>query len=416
MDVFIAYDHRDELAVQRFKTTLGWLGYDVFSDADLMAGQDWAQKLMETIKGARCVLALWSKQSISSDYVKFEAILALAQDKLISVQIEEDQLPEVLRRFQAINLARWNHDISTSASEELFEALKRATGKDPNRKRWLQMTGQTAAPAVNSKPRSRALPLMAAAVVGMVLLGGGVATYAYLARIDAAPAAPTPPPPPPPPPVPPRPAPLIQDGTITLAELERFGLGEVGRRLAGRLGEDGAARLKALAGEQDAAATLEACIASLTGIPGFSLDEAPDFCAASAAQSHPAARYLTWNKRETLGVPPRDARANLVAAAEADWAPALQDLANYYRNGTEGFERNDARARALLERSAARGNPYSMLDLSNYYLLEGSEADRRQAAEYLTQIMQDADFSDLCGRARGLLLRLQASAPRCQRR
>jgi TIR domain len=64
----------------------------------------------EALDSAKCVVVLWSKQSISSDWVKDEAEEGNRRGILVPVSIEEVKAPLGFRRLQTANLVGWKGD------------------------------------------------------------------------------------------------------------------------------------------------------------------------------------------------------------------------------------------------------------------------------------------------------------------
>jgi hypothetical protein len=159
-DVFISYAHVDAKKVattdQITADTLGgWLkslGYDVWWDRSLIAGDLWLKTLVKKATYAKRVIVLWSPQAAASDWVRTETRLGAADDKLIPLIIEKHPPSSELQQIQFVD--------AFSFEEQKGEILK-ALKLEPSGKR------ETAAPPAGTADISiAALPTGGGALVG----------------------------------------------------------------------------------------------------------------------------------------------------------------------------------------------------------------------------------------------------------
>ena len=96
-DVFISYAHADGGKNQLTADMLGgWLrslGYDVWWDRSLLAGDYWLQALVQKAINAKRVIVLWSPQAAKRDWVLTEARIGAGIGKLIPLVIEDHPFP-----------------------------------------------------------------------------------------------------------------------------------------------------------------------------------------------------------------------------------------------------------------------------------------------------------------------------------
>ncbi len=97
-DVFISYAHvdadHDVASASRLAAWLDDLGYSVWWDRKLIAGQKWPRELKTKIDRSARVIVLWSPRAAVSEWVGFETKLADAEDKLVPLVIEPHPTPE----------------------------------------------------------------------------------------------------------------------------------------------------------------------------------------------------------------------------------------------------------------------------------------------------------------------------------
>ncbi len=96
-DVFLSYARKDldqgVVDARRLAQWLESLGYSVWWDTSLIAGQNWPKELEFKLRVSKRVIVLWTPRAAASDWVKFESNLALSEDKLIPLVIEKCPTP-----------------------------------------------------------------------------------------------------------------------------------------------------------------------------------------------------------------------------------------------------------------------------------------------------------------------------------
>ncbi len=180
-DIFISYAKEDRERAGRLAGALESCGWTVWWDRKINAGQAFDQAIERELEAAKCVVVLWSQNSIASEWVKNEAALAAEREVLVPALIERVKLPLEFRRKQTADLVGWNGD----AAHEGFQALCTGVaakvvpsqGAAPNR--------PDARPASGSR-RKRPWVWGAVAVMAVAL---GVAVYWGLTAADRKPAA-----------------------------------------------------------------------------------------------------------------------------------------------------------------------------------------------------------------------------------
>ncbi|HEY6250937.1 MAG TPA: toll/interleukin-1 receptor domain-containing protein, partial [Candidatus Angelobacter sp.] len=70
-------------------------------------GRSFDQVIEEALTMAKCVIVLWSKASVASDWVKVEAADAAKRHILIPALIDHVTIPLEFRRLQAADLVGW---------------------------------------------------------------------------------------------------------------------------------------------------------------------------------------------------------------------------------------------------------------------------------------------------------------------
>ncbi len=85
-------------------------GWSVWWDRKIIAGQIFDQAIERELEMAKSVVVLWSKDSITSEWVKNEASHAAERGVLVPAIIDEIRPPLEFRRKQTADLVGWNGD------------------------------------------------------------------------------------------------------------------------------------------------------------------------------------------------------------------------------------------------------------------------------------------------------------------
>jgi TolB-like protein len=149
-DVFISYASEDRTRVQPIVEQLQDQGWSVWWDRDIAVGAGFEQTIDEQIQAARCVVVAWSERSVSSRWVRNEALEVRERDILIPLMLDEVRVPVAFRQSQSIDFSGQLH--FDRAMQALLGAIAGMTA-----------TGTTlpetiAAPPASDKPSIAVLP------------------------------------------------------------------------------------------------------------------------------------------------------------------------------------------------------------------------------------------------------------------
>jgi len=133
-DLFVSYSRADTGKASILAQALARQGWSVWWDRDIPPGKAFDEVIEEALHAAKCVIVLWSKASIQSDWVKTEAADAARRRILIPVLIEDVTIPFEFRRIQAANLCGWDGDARHHDFQEVIMAISNITGQTSRQK------------------------------------------------------------------------------------------------------------------------------------------------------------------------------------------------------------------------------------------------------------------------------------------
>ena len=127
-DIFLSYSHRDHALVDRLEAAPGDTGFSVFRDTMLHLGPQWDREIEEALDRAKCVLVVWSKDSVASDEVLNEAFHAQKAGKLIPLKIDDAKLPYQYARANYLELTGKGRELDVAAIARLQDEVRRRIG------------------------------------------------------------------------------------------------------------------------------------------------------------------------------------------------------------------------------------------------------------------------------------------------
>jgi hypothetical protein len=122
-DIFISYARADREKAELLARAFSRKGWSVWWDREIPPGQAFDETIENVLSSARCVLVLWSANSVASRWVKTEAAEGAARGILVPVLIENVKIPLEFRRIEAADLSRWRNDFSDPEFEQLLRTV-----------------------------------------------------------------------------------------------------------------------------------------------------------------------------------------------------------------------------------------------------------------------------------------------------
>ncbi|HEX7232930.1 MAG TPA: TIR domain-containing protein [Candidatus Binatia bacterium] len=130
-DIFISYANEDRETAAKFAQLLESVGWRVWWDRRIPAGRTWRSILEDALRDMRCLVVLWSRNSVQSPWVTEEAEEARRLGKaIIPVMIDRVEPPIGFRAIQAADLTAWNGSRDDPAAQLFLADLKSVLGEE----------------------------------------------------------------------------------------------------------------------------------------------------------------------------------------------------------------------------------------------------------------------------------------------
>src|SRR5215813_1171684 len=152
-DIFISYSNSDRPRAKALAEAIEERGWSVWWDRKIPLGKSWDQVIEDQVDAARCMIVLWSKESISSTWVKTEAREGKARGILIPVLTDDAKIPLEFRHMQAANLTGWQTGAQSIEFDQLLAHIAEMLGSPPGTKATIGEETQPKAPAESAPQR-----------------------------------------------------------------------------------------------------------------------------------------------------------------------------------------------------------------------------------------------------------------------
>jgi len=179
-NVFLSYARSDEASAAKLVYALEQAGLEVWWDARIEGGAEFARSIEAALDRCDAVVVLWSANSVRSDWVLDEASRGRQQRKLVPVSIDGTAAPLGFGQYQVVKLTGWSGDPKSPVIGALARGIASVAGH--------------ALHELPSGPAPSLLPPRASRPRLSLVLGGlAVAAVAVAALFSAMPPRTTPP-------------------------------------------------------------------------------------------------------------------------------------------------------------------------------------------------------------------------------
>ncbi len=106
-------------------------GWSVWWDPKIKAGKVFRKVIREALDNARCVVVVWSLDSVESNWVTSEADVGLRRKVLVPILLDEVTIPLGFEQIQAASLVGWPGTLPSAEFDELVEAISEVLSSSP---------------------------------------------------------------------------------------------------------------------------------------------------------------------------------------------------------------------------------------------------------------------------------------------
>jgi hypothetical protein len=133
--IFISYAQEDRERARALAQVLQSLGYSVWWDIKIPPGKTFSQVIEDALKQTRCVIVLWSRHSVHSEWIEIEAAKAKQRGVLVPALLEDvaSDIPLEFSRLHAANLTAWRPEVPSQEWDVFLQAIRDHVGAEPER-------------------------------------------------------------------------------------------------------------------------------------------------------------------------------------------------------------------------------------------------------------------------------------------
>lgn len=130
-DVFLSYASADRVKAATIVSLLESAGWSVWWDREVEGGEEWERRIEKELDASKCAVILWTRRSISSEWVIREARAARARGSMLPVLLEPVSPPEELAEVHATALTAWQGEERSFELRPFLDRLAAVLGSPP---------------------------------------------------------------------------------------------------------------------------------------------------------------------------------------------------------------------------------------------------------------------------------------------
>jgi TIR domain len=124
-DIFLSYSRKDSPRARQVADALTLAGWDVWWDVNLTAGEKFRHEIQNQLNASKCVVVLWSRDSVQSDFVIDEAEEGKRRGILVQAIVDDVQPPFGFGGAQWANLIAFTGDDDSPGLTDLMAGIAR---------------------------------------------------------------------------------------------------------------------------------------------------------------------------------------------------------------------------------------------------------------------------------------------------
>lgn len=128
-EIFVSYATEDKDRAEALARVLEEQGWSVWWDRRIPPGRDYAEVIESALSAAKCVVVLWTRNSVVSRWVRNEAAEGAERDVLVPALLDDVEIPFEFRRLQAARLIGWRGGARPPEMAELLASIAAILGR-----------------------------------------------------------------------------------------------------------------------------------------------------------------------------------------------------------------------------------------------------------------------------------------------
>lgn len=170
--VFLSYSRQDFELAGKLAARLKAAGHQVWWDQAINSGETYDQVIEAALRGAACVVVLWTPTAVASRWVRSEASVALQQGTLLPVILADCQRPVMFELSQNRDLTGWTGNARDPRLKALLDDVARMVARGPEP---APVPAPVQPPPAQPRPDRRLA--IGGGIAALVVAGGGIAWW-----------------------------------------------------------------------------------------------------------------------------------------------------------------------------------------------------------------------------------------------
>jgi len=145
-DIFISYKHEDRRAIEPLIKAFESQKFDVWWDDKILPGEKIPAVINKILDEVACVIVVWSRLSLASNWVPDEAAYGRDHEILIPVTFDGSEAPLGFQQLSVLDLRTWAGDLADLAFQKVVTRVRSLLDHPARQPKSLKITTELLAP------------------------------------------------------------------------------------------------------------------------------------------------------------------------------------------------------------------------------------------------------------------------------